>query len=103
MITVSVMYPNSTDATFDIEYYCNTHIALVKKLLGDALRDVNVDHGIAGGAPGEAASFIAMGHLTFDSVDSFQQAFGPHAEKIMADVPNYTNTQPNIQISEVKI
>jgi uncharacterized protein (TIGR02118 family) len=76
---------------------------MVEELLGDVLKDSNVDHGLAGGAPGEMAPFIAMGHMIFDSVDSFQDAFGPQAEKIIADIPNYTNTQPQIQISEIKI
>jgi hypothetical protein len=44
-----------------------------------------------------------MGHLYFDSTDAFQTAFAPHAQAIMADIPNYTNTQPTIQISEVKM
>ena len=42
-----------------------------------------------------------MGHLYFDSTDAFQTAFAPHAQSILADIPNYTNTQPTIQISEV--
>jgi uncharacterized protein (TIGR02118 family) len=103
MITVSVMYPNSADATFDIEYYCNTHIPLVEELLGDALKSSQVDYGLAGGAPGEIPVFIAMGHLIFDSVDSFQKSFGPNAAKIQADIPNYTNTKPQLQISEIKL
>jgi uncharacterized protein (TIGR02118 family) len=44
-----------------------------------------------------------MGHLFFDSVEAFQAAFGPHVKAIMADVPNYTNVQPAVQISEVKM
>ncbi len=96
------MYPNSADATFDIDYYCNNHIPMAIELLGDALKGSSVDSGIAGGAPGESAPFIAVGHLTFDSVDDFQNSFGPHAAKIMSDIPNYTNTQPQIQISEIK-
>jgi uncharacterized protein (TIGR02118 family) len=44
-----------------------------------------------------------MGHLYFDSVEAFQAAFGPHAPAIMADIPNYTDIQPVIQISEVKM
>ena len=44
-----------------------------------------------------------MGHLYFDSVEAFQAAFGPHAETILADIPNYTNIQPVIQVSEVKM
>lgn len=103
MIKVSVMYPNSSDAKFDIEYYCNTHFPLVGELLGDSLKGGSADFGLAGGAPGEMAPFIAMGHMLFDSVESFQNSFGPQAEKIMADLPNFTNVQPQIQISEVKI
>ncbi|TNF08435.1 MAG: EthD family reductase [Gammaproteobacteria bacterium] len=103
MIKVSVMYPNSAEATFDIDYYCNTHVPLVVSLLGDALKAGAVDHGIAGGAPGEAPAFIAMGHLTFDSVEAFQQSFGPNADEILGDLPNFTNVQPTIQISEIKI
>jgi uncharacterized protein (TIGR02118 family) len=44
-----------------------------------------------------------MGHLYFDSVESFQKSFAPHAERIMGDLPNYTDSQPLIQISEVKL
>ncbi|WP_372598680.1 EthD family reductase [Amphritea sp.] len=102
MIRVSVMYPNSDSAVFDIDYYINRHIPMVKELLGDAIKDGAVDSGIASGVAGEAAPFIAVGHLTFDSVEAFQNSFGPHAEKILGDAPNYTNTQPQIQISEIK-
>jgi uncharacterized protein (TIGR02118 family) len=44
-----------------------------------------------------------MGHMTFDSVQAFQASFGPNAEAIMADLPNFTNTQPVIQVSEIKV
>jgi len=43
-----------------------------------------------------------MAHLLFDSVQAFQGAFGPHADSIMADILNYTDIQPILQISEVK-
>ncbi|MBU2978731.1 EthD family reductase [Alteromonas sp. C1M14] len=103
MIKVSVMYPNASDVKFDIDYYCNTHLAIVEECLGDALKGGNVDYGIGGGQPGELAPFIAIGHLIFDSVAEFEQSFGPHAEKIMGDLPNFTNAQPQIQISEIKV
>jgi len=96
------MYPNNEGTTFDLNYYCNTHLPLVGKLLGDALKAISIDSGIAGGSPGQAAPFIAMGHLTFESVDAFQNVFGPNAKKILADLPNFTNTQPTVQISEIK-
>jgi uncharacterized protein (TIGR02118 family) len=62
-----------------------------------------VEQGLGGAEPGSPATYVAMGHLLFDSVEAFQSAFGPYAEAIMADIPNYTDTQPTIQISEVKM
>ncbi|BBB25324.1 EthD family reductase [Amphritea japonica] len=103
MIKVSVMYANSADVKFDIDYYCQTHMPLVAELLGDALKESAVDYGMAGGAPGEAPAFVAMGHMTYESVGTFQKAFGPHAKQIMADLPNFTDAQPVIQISEIKM
>ena len=44
-----------------------------------------------------------MGHLYFESIDAFVQAWGPQAQQIVGDVPNYTNCDPIIQISTVKI
>ncbi len=34
---------------------------------------------------------------------AFQGGFGPHAQEIMADIPNYTDLSPVIQISEVVV
>ena len=103
MIKVSVFYPNNEGSRFDMAYYCAKHIPMVKQKLGAACKGVAVEQGIAGGAPGSRAAFVAMGHLLFNSVAEFQAAFGPHAKAIMDDVPNYTDIQPTIQISDVKI
>jgi len=64
---------------------------------------VAVEQGLGGAEPGSRATYIVMFHLYFDSVEAFQTAFGPHAQAIMEDIPNYTDIQPTIQISEVKI
>jgi uncharacterized protein (TIGR02118 family) len=48
MVKVSVFYPNRKGARFDIEYYCNRHMPLVKRLVGAALKGVSVEHGICG-------------------------------------------------------
>jgi len=103
MIKVSVFYPNNEGSKFDIEYYCRSHIPMVREKLGAACKGVAVEQGTAGATPGSRPGFIAMGHLYFDSMEAFQTAFGPHADAIMADIPNYTDIQPTIQISEVKI
>jgi len=103
MIKVSVLYPNGTDTKFDMDYYLARHMPMVKAKLGEACKGIAVEQGLGGGLPGSSPAFIAMGHLLFDSVDAFQQAFGAHAEAIVADIPNYTNAQPTVQVSEVKL
>jgi len=103
VIKVSVFYPNTAGCKFDMGYYVNQHMPMVQQKLGAALKRMAVEEGIAGGTPGAPATYVAMGHLYFDSTDAFQTAFTPHAQAIMADIPNYTNIQPNIQISEVKM
>jgi uncharacterized protein (TIGR02118 family) len=103
MIKVSVMYPNGSGTRFDMKYYLNRHIPLVRQLLGTALRQVAVEQGIVGPQPGSPPTYIALGHLWFDSVEDFQSGLGKHGQQIMGDIPNYTNVQPIIQISEVKL
>ena len=103
MIKVSVFYPNDEGCRFDMDYCCDSHIPMVQEKVGAALKGVSVEQGLGGAEPGSRVTYVAMVHLSFDSMDAFQSAFGPHAEAIMGDIPNYTDVQPTIQISEVKI
>jgi uncharacterized protein (TIGR02118 family) len=102
MITVNVLYPNKDGAKFDMGYYLSSHIPMVKKVLGGALKGCVVEQGLGGGAPGTKAEFSVLCHLRFDSVESFQTAFGPHAAQIQNDIANYSSVQPIIQVSDVK-
>ena len=102
MIKVSVMYPNSAGARFDMAYYTSKHMPMVQKKVSTC-KGIAAEKGVAGGAPGSQPTYIAVGHLLFDSVEAFQSGFGPHAGEILADIPNYTNTQPVIQISEITL
>ena len=103
MIRVSVLYTNTEGKKFDMACYCNKHILMVKQKLGAACKRIDVDQGLAGAQPGSRPGFAAIANLSFDSVDAFQSAFGPHAEAIMGDIPNYTDIEPIIQINEVKM
>jgi uncharacterized protein (TIGR02118 family) len=103
MIKVSVLYPLANGTKFDIDYYCKNHMPMVQRKLGSALKHMTIEHGLEGGTPGSKPLFAAMGHLVFDSLESFRATFGPHAREIMADIPNYTDITPEIQISEVKL
>jgi len=101
MTKVTVLYPNEENKNFDMDYYCNTHLPMVNKLLGDTLKGASVEKGLGGAAPGSAAPYAGIGNMYFDSVEDFGKAFGPNAEKIMGDLPNFTDIEPIIQVSEV--
>jgi uncharacterized protein (TIGR02118 family) len=103
MIKVTVMYENIPGARFDHEYYRDQHMPLVKARMGAACRTYAVDKGLMGGAPDAPARYIAMCHIFCDSIEAFQSGFGPHAQEIMADIANYTDLSPVIQISEVMV
>ncbi|WP_422860328.1 EthD family reductase [Flagellimonas sp. S174] len=101
MIKVTIMYPNEEGKTFDMEYYSTKHMPLLDSLFGDVLKAIHIDKGISGRTPNDPPPYLAIGYLYFDSVEDYGNAFGPNAEKILSDIPNYTNIQPVVLISEV--
>ncbi|WLI89668.1 EthD family reductase [Massilia sp. R2A-15] len=103
MIKVTAMYPHTPDARFDLSYYVDKHMPMVKDRFGAACTSYTIDKGVAGMAPGSAPTYGIMCHFFFDSLDAFQSAFAPHAQQILGDIPNYTDLTPVIQISEVLV
>lgn len=102
-IKVSVLYPNGEGKTFDMDYYLNKHIPMVAGLLGDAVLGATVEKGLGGAEPGSTATYNTTGNLYFETMESFQNSFGPNANEIMGDLPNFTNIEPVVQVSEVMI
>lgn len=105
MVKICILYPNTQGARFDLAYYVQTHMPMSIDLLSQhpGFQGVSVEHGLAGGVPGTEAAYIAMCHFQFDRVESFMDAFTPHAAKLQADMPNYTNIEPVIQVNNVLI
>ena len=103
MIKFNVMYPRTEGGRFDHAYYRDKHMPMVAQKLGSACLYYSIDKGLAGGAPGAPSPFFAACSIACDSLESLQQALGPNAKAIMADVPNYTDAQPVVWISEVVV
>ena len=76
---------------------------LIRKLLGGALKDVLVQHGSGGAAPGTPPEYAVITVLRFESMPAFQAAFMPHAPAITSDIANFTNVEPTIQFSDVRL
>jgi uncharacterized protein (TIGR02118 family) len=103
VIKVSVMYPYKDGARFDHTYYRDKHMPLVKNRMGDSCKYYTVDKGISGMEPGSKPTYIGMCHIFSESIEAFQAGFGPHAQEILADIANYTDLTPVMQISEAVV
>jgi uncharacterized protein (TIGR02118 family) len=93
MIRVSVFYPSADGATFDHDYYRETHVPLCVRTWNP--ESVEIDKGVDG-------PNVAAVHLKFESLDALNQAMAAEGTAaILADVANYTNIAPVLQTSEI--
>ncbi len=100
MVKIGSFYPSGTDKTFDMKYYCEEFVPLLRELFGDVLRGATVDKGVYGGVPDEGPFFVAMGQFIFDTQEEAIQAYFSNLERIRAERPKFTDIEPIIQISQ---
>jgi uncharacterized protein (TIGR02118 family) len=92
MMRFSVLYPATDGADFDHEYYRTKHVPLCADTWKPAR--VEIDRGVDG-------PYVAAVHFLFDSADAFQAALASEGTAaITADVAEYTQIRPVMQISE---
>lgn len=102
MIKVAILYPAGEDKTFDMDYYSQKHMPMAAELFGDNLKAWSIDEGLSGGAPGSGPTYHAVGYFYFPDMPTMGRSMETHSETLRADVPNYTNIKPVLQVSEVK-
>ena len=103
MIKVAIFYPNGEGKTFDMDYYSNKHMPMAASLFGDSLKAMAIDKGLASGTPDTPLPYLAIGYFYFETMSACQNTMKANSAKLRADVSNYTNTKPVIQISEVQL
>jgi uncharacterized protein (TIGR02118 family) len=103
MIRVNIFYPKNEGGRFDLDYYLHTHMPMAIEKLSSSLKGVSVEHGVSGVQPGTKPAYVVMCNYTFDSAEAFLAAFIPHAQVLQGDMPNYTEIEPVMQFSEIKI
>ena len=93
MIRLSVLYPATEGATFDHDYYRDTHVPLAVRTWG--LDGAEIDKGIDG-------PYVAAVHFRFESVEALGAAMAAEGTgDVLADVANYTSIAPILQTSEI--
>lgn len=101
MILVTVMYPAGNDTTFDLEYYLNKHMPLVKdRWTPHGLKNAQVLRGAAK-PDGSTPDYQMMALLTFGSMDDFKSAGKAHGREVFADIANFTNAKAAVQINDI--
>ena len=96
--TLQVIYTIGDDTHFDDDYYGNTHMSLVAEHMGAHLQSASASKGLAGG-PDTPPSIYAIATITFADMDTLNTAMAA-AGPVVADIPNFTNTQPTMLIGE---
>ena len=102
MIRVTVAYRNESGKKFNWDYFSGPHNTLVHRELDSrGLVSLEQDKGISSADPSASPPFVAMAHLTFNTIEEVHQAFQAVGGTVMGDIPNYTDIEPAIQISEI--
>ncbi|MEO0340677.1 MAG: EthD family reductase [Bacteroidota bacterium] len=101
MIKVAIFYPNEEGKNFDMDYYSQKHMPMAASLFGDNLKAMSIDKGLAGATADLPATYAAIGYFFFEDMATMAEQMGANGDKLRADVPNYTNIIPVLQISEV--
>ncbi|WP_165361350.1 EthD family reductase [Lichenibacterium ramalinae] len=96
---VTVLYPNTPGARFDMDYYLAHHMPMVMQRFGA--------HGMTGwrvvrfeGKP-EQTPHGVMATLDFGSTEGIAAALAAEGGPVLADVPNFTDLRPTLMTGEV--
>jgi uncharacterized protein (TIGR02118 family) len=104
MIRVTITYPNQSGARFDFDYYVSRHMQIVReRLAGYGLKRASASKGLAGMAPGSPADLLVQAFLDFDTIEHVQAGMAAESPALLADLANFTDVQPNVQINEVLV
>jgi uncharacterized protein (TIGR02118 family) len=100
-VTVHVAYPRAEGARFDYDYYVAKHIPLVKAQLGAVgMTAFTASRGMAGRPIEQPPPYFLVATLTFPDEDTLRSALGT-ADEVVADIPNFTDVEPQFVIGTV--
>jgi uncharacterized protein (TIGR02118 family) len=97
--SLQVIYPVGEGTHFDFDYYLSTHFDIVGQHLGPHVASQVVTKGLAGG-PDTPPGFHAVATFTFADDDALNAALAA-AGPAVADIPNFTNSQPQMLVGDV--
>lgn len=101
MIRIAVMYKNESDKKFDMAYYCEEHMPMVRERYAPyGLTSLEMDEAVNTSGD-DAAPYIAIAYMTFPGMGEFVKGFKAVGKEVMSDIGNFTDIKPTVQISKV--
>ena len=84
-----------------MDYYLKSHMPMVQEQFGPYnFRGYSVLKLVGTPDPNTKSPYSVQATLNFDSVKDFEAALGATAEKVLGDVPNFSNKGPELMIGE---
>ncbi|KAI9665576.1 MAG: hypothetical protein M1831_001719 [Alyxoria varia] len=108
--TVTVLYPNKPDLTFDLDYYKDKHMPIAKKFFEYTSHTitqlVHLDPSTKTPKPdseGQTNPYAIQVVMHFDKLEDFQAKRQDAAGmgEVLGDVGNFTNGEPVFLVGEV--
>lgn len=101
MLCITAVYPNDPGSRFDADYYRVSHTERAQALLAPhGLLAIRTTIGTAS-LNGSAPPYWAVSELHFTSRAAFDAAIAASGDALFADIPNYTDVTPILQVSEL--
>lgn len=98
-VSLQVLYPVAEGTSFNFDYYLSKHMEIVNEHMGPHIASTVITKGLAGG-PDAPAGYHAVATLVFDNQDALGAAMDA-AGPALADIPNFTNSEPQMLVGEV--
>ena len=92
---LTILYPNSENVRWDVDYYRTGHMLLIMRLYGTkAIKRFELRKGDADMAGGKPA-FIGSVNIYIENQAAFDDAGKLHTQELVADVPHFSSVMPN--------
>jgi uncharacterized protein (TIGR02118 family) len=99
MVRQTVLYPKTESSQFDLAYYLEKHIPLVKERLTPfGLIGVDLNEATGGDT---LPPYAMITFLTFNTIEELNEGMGTQGAELMADISNFTDVQPLAQVCRV--
>lgn len=98
---VTILYPNGPGKTFNMDYYQQNHMPMMAAIIGSNLKFYEIDKCLSGRSGNDAPPYAAIGYFYIESIGAYNDSIAKNRETVMADLPKYTNIQPEVFMSQV--